>query len=171
MSTESVSRAPPLDPSFEGHSSQKLGGLHTTNIVPTRISIAARAEAMNKTLQQLDVDELERISITLTELNKKDLENAQQFIKASETQKAWSSKYLFSSIVTALSSILTASALYADNLIQGIQMGIGGGLHLFNILMDNQNGWQTVAESVSGGNKEIEGNIRAGLPFATNLLI
>jgi hypothetical protein len=50
-------------------------------------------------------------------------------------------------------------------------MGAAGVLQFFNIMMDNQNAWQSVAEFVSGGNKERAENIRAGLPFATNLII
>jgi len=170
MSTESISGFASAGSSFEA-SSNPFSCLETSNIVGPRISLASRAEAMNKKIQQLDVDELERINNALTDLDKHDLENTQEFINACETQKAWSSKYLLSSIVTALSSIATASALYANHLVQGIQMGVAGTLQLFNIVMDNRNAWQSVAEFVSGGNKEREENIRAGLPFVTNLMI
>ncbi|HUD00962.1 MAG TPA: hypothetical protein VMR37_01420 [Rhabdochlamydiaceae bacterium] len=173
MGTEGVNGGIPPIHSHEAYSASEtpVTKAAAVNIVPSRIAMAARKEAMNKAIQNLDVAQMEGITKALAALDKKDIENLQRFTQALATQKAWSSKYLFSSIISSISAIATGSVVYSSYAVQGITMGVGGSLQLFNTFMDYRNGWQSTAYYLSGGNKEREETIRAALPFATNLLI
>lgn len=169
MFAEGLSGSIPLSNSDSFSSSERLAS--TTNIVPQRIAMASRKEAMGKNIQLLDVQEQERITKALGELDKEEIENLQKFTKAVETEKSWSNKYLFSSVISSVTYILAGSSLLASHVLQGIGLAAGGGLQIVNTAIDYHNGWQSVASVFSAGDKAREEIIRTVLPFATNLLI
>jgi hypothetical protein len=147
----------------------RVGCFPTKNIVPQRLAEAKRKEAFAKSIQLLDVQEQERITNALANLDKQDIENLQKFVQAVEIEKTWSSRYLFSSLIAAASTILAGSSLFSSRVIPGL--AISGGLQFFNTLIDYHKGWQSAAQLFSFGDQTKEEIIRTVLPFATNLFI